>query len=160
VGVVTTTSTVPEAATEGDTAVMEVLLLTVNEAAGTPPKVTALAPLKLLPVIVTLVPPAVLPLVVPRLVTVGALAAVKVKRAGAESAPGMLTTTSTPPAVLAGVVTLRLLSDTTTKEADTPLNVTSVVFKKPVPVRVSVVPPAVLPEVALSEVMAGAVTAL
>jgi hypothetical protein len=37
-------------------AVILVALFTVNEAAGVPPKLTALAPVKLVPVMVTLVP--------------------------------------------------------------------------------------------------------
>ena len=41
----------------------------------TPPKVTALAPEKFVPVMVTEVPPAVLPLLVPRPVTTGAATA-------------------------------------------------------------------------------------
>lgn len=61
-GVVTVTSTGPTLAAAGLTAVMDVSLLTVNEAAGVPPKLTAVAPVKLLPVIVTAVPPASGPL--------------------------------------------------------------------------------------------------
>ena len=53
------TSTLPVPA--GETAVIWVALLTVNEAAGLPPKLTAVAPVRLVPVIVTLVPPAVGP---------------------------------------------------------------------------------------------------
>ena len=59
-----TTSTVP-AASGGEVAVIEVSELTVKDAAGTPPNVTAKAPVKPLPLIVTEVPPAVVPLVVP-----------------------------------------------------------------------------------------------
>ena len=54
--VVTVTSTVP--VPDGDVAVIEVALLTVNVAALAPPNLTAVAPVKLAPVIVTLVPPA------------------------------------------------------------------------------------------------------
>jgi hypothetical protein len=50
--------------------------LTVKLAAAKPPKETAVAPVKFVPVITTLVPPVVLPEVVPRLVTVGKEAAV------------------------------------------------------------------------------------
>lgn len=52
-------------------AVIVVSLTTVKFATATPPKVTPLAPVKSVPVIVTLVPPAVLPLEGVRLVTVG-----------------------------------------------------------------------------------------
>jgi hypothetical protein len=74
VGVVTTTSTVP-AAIGGDTAVIAVDEFTTNDAASTPPNVTAVALVKLVPLIVTEVPPALEPLLVPRLLTAGADAA-------------------------------------------------------------------------------------
>jgi hypothetical protein len=69
-GVVTSTSTVPEPA--GDFAVIDVLLTTVRFVAVPVPKVTPVAPLKLVPVIVTSVPPAVVPDVGEIPVTVGA----------------------------------------------------------------------------------------
>jgi hypothetical protein len=78
--------------------VIDVFETTVKDDAATPPKVTAVAAVKPEPVMVTEVPPAVLPEVVPRLLTTGAAAAVKVNRAGVE-APGTLTTTPTVPAV-------------------------------------------------------------
>ncbi len=53
-------------------AVMVVALTTVTLAAGTPPNVTAVAPVRLVPVMVTLVPPRVVPLVGLIDVTVGA----------------------------------------------------------------------------------------
>jgi len=56
---VTVTSTVPIPA--GEVAVIWVALLTVKEAAALPPKLTAVAPEKLVPVMVTLVPPDVGP---------------------------------------------------------------------------------------------------
>ncbi len=61
-GVVTATSTAP-AACAGVVAVMVVALTTVTLVAGTPPNVTAVAPVRLVPVMVTLVPPTVVPLV-------------------------------------------------------------------------------------------------
>ena len=51
---------------------MVVGLTTVKLVAGTPPNVTAVAPVRLVPVIVTRVPPRVVPLVGPSDVTVGA----------------------------------------------------------------------------------------
>jgi hypothetical protein len=69
--VVTTTSTVP-AAWAGVVAVIEVGPFTVKLVAAVPPKVTAVVPLKLVPVIVTLVPPSVGPLFGETEVTVGA----------------------------------------------------------------------------------------
>ena len=56
-GVVTVTSTVPVPA--GLSAVIVVSLTTVRFVAGVVPKSTAVAPVKLVPVIVTRVPPAV-----------------------------------------------------------------------------------------------------
>src|SRR5258707_13110330 len=68
--VVTVTSTVPTPA--GEVAVIWVALLTVKEAAALLPKLTAVAPEKLVPVMVTLVPPDVGPVFGLTLVTVGA----------------------------------------------------------------------------------------
>jgi hypothetical protein len=56
-GVMTVTSTVP-AAWGGEVAVIEVDELTVNDAAALAPNLTAVAPLRLLPLTVTVVPPA------------------------------------------------------------------------------------------------------
>ncbi len=64
------TSTVPVPA--GLSAVIEVALTTLTFVAGTVPKSTAVAPVKAVPGIVTGVPPAVVPLVGERAVTVGA----------------------------------------------------------------------------------------
>jgi hypothetical protein len=72
--VVTLTSTSP-AYCAGVVAVICVALLTVKLAAGTPPKRTWLAEVKFVPVMVMLVPPAVVPEVVPRLVMAGAAVA-------------------------------------------------------------------------------------
>ncbi len=69
-GVVTLTSTVPVPA--GDVAVIWVGLLTVNEPAALPPKLTAVAPEKLVPVTVTVVPPPAEPMFGATPVTVGA----------------------------------------------------------------------------------------
>ena len=59
-GVVTVTSTVP-AVTAGAVAVIELALLTVYEVAAVVPNFTVVAPLMLIPVMVTVVPPAVGP---------------------------------------------------------------------------------------------------
>ena len=56
----------------GVVAVIEVALLTVKLVAATPPNLTTVAPVKLVPVIVTLAPPAVGPELGLTLVTVGA----------------------------------------------------------------------------------------
>ena len=68
-GVVTVTSTVPVPA--GEVAVIWVALTTLNNPAALPPNLTAVAPEKLVPVMVTLVPPAGGPLFGVTLVTVG-----------------------------------------------------------------------------------------
>ena len=68
--VVTRTSTVPVPA--GAVAVIWVAELTVKPVAGVAPKLTAVAPLKFVPVIVTVVPPATGPEVGEIDVTVGA----------------------------------------------------------------------------------------
>ena len=68
--VVTVTSTVP-AAPAGEVAVMDVAELTVKDVALVAPNFTADAPVKLVPVMVTLAPPAVPPLVGLMLVMVG-----------------------------------------------------------------------------------------
>ena len=70
-GVVTATLTLP-ALPAGVTAVICVAETTVNDAAATPPNVTAEASVKFVPAIVTLVPPAVGPLLGLTESTVGA----------------------------------------------------------------------------------------
>ena len=67
--VVIRTSTVPAPA--GAVAVICVAELTVKPVAAVAPKVTAVAPLKLVPVMVKLVPPPVGPLIGVKAVTVG-----------------------------------------------------------------------------------------
>src|SRR5690348_16058904 len=68
--VVTATSTVPVPA--GDVAVIDVSVLTVKDVAALVPNFTAVAPVKFVPVTVTLVPPALVPDVGFRALTVGA----------------------------------------------------------------------------------------
>ena len=58
---VTITLTAPAAVPAGDTTVIWPALLTVNEVAALAPNLTAVAPVKLVPLIVTLVPPATSP---------------------------------------------------------------------------------------------------
>jgi hypothetical protein len=73
--VVTMMSTIP-AAFGGAVALIEMAEVTVKAVAGTVPNETPLAPVKFVPVIVTTVPPAVLPEVGVIAVTVGADATV------------------------------------------------------------------------------------
>jgi hypothetical protein len=70
-GVITVISTVP-AASEGEVAVMVVEFTMVNPLPATVPNVTAVAPVKFVPVMVIPVPPAVLPVFGVTAVTVGA----------------------------------------------------------------------------------------
>ena len=55
--VVTITLTIPPVVRAGVTQVIEVLLTTLKDVAFNPPNVTEVAPIKFVPVIVTLVPP-------------------------------------------------------------------------------------------------------
>ena len=59
--VVTIMPTVPAVVRAGVIQVIVVLFTTLREVAANPPNVTDVAPVKFVPVIVTLVPPAVLP---------------------------------------------------------------------------------------------------
>ena len=70
-GVVTVTSTVP-AAPAGEVAVIEVADTTVTPVASAVPNFTAVAPVRLVPVMVTGVPPLVEPVVGLTALTVGA----------------------------------------------------------------------------------------
>jgi hypothetical protein len=156
--VVTVTSTVA-AACGGATAVSCVSLFTVNDVAAYAPKLTADAPVKPLPVTITTVPPAVVPDEVPSAVTAGAAGALYVNRSAdpVEDVPlGVVTVMSTVPAVPAGATAVNAVSDSTVKlvaavvpklTADAPV--------KPLPVTVTVVPPAVLPEAGVTAVTAG-----
>src|SRR5271166_4739192 len=104
-GVVTVVSTVP-AASAGVVAVIWVDELTVKVVAGLAPKSTVVAPVKSVPVIVTTVPPWVVPELGLTLVTVGA-GVTKVKWSAPELAEvpdGVVTVVSTVPAASAGVV--------------------------------------------------------
>lgn len=56
----------------GEVAVIWVALLTAKDAAAVPPNLTAVAPVKLVPVMITLVPPVGGPVLGLTLVTVGA----------------------------------------------------------------------------------------
>ena len=69
--VVTSTDAVP-AVPAGTVALIEVALLTVKLVADTPPMVTALAPVRFVPVMVIAVPPSVVPVEGETLVMVGA----------------------------------------------------------------------------------------
>ena len=157
-GVVTVTSTAP-AACAGDTALMCELSVTEKLAAGVPPKLTAVAPVKLLPAMVTDVPPVVGPEFGLTLLTLGA-GATNVNWSavfGMLVVPfGFATVTSTVPAASAGDVAVTCESSTTEKEVAAVVpNLTAVAPVKPVPVMFTVVPPAVEPEFGLTLVIVG-----
>ncbi len=70
---------------------------------------------------------------------------------------GLDTVTSQTPAMLGGLTTVICVSElTTTSYTGTPPKSTSSTELKPVPVRVTSVPPAVVPEEGLTPVMVGA----
>jgi hypothetical protein len=140
---------------------MDVLLLIVYDSACILPKLTAIAPVKLLPVMVTLVPPPVVPDVTDSPVTVGALAEEKVNCCvepdTADEPVGVHTVTATS----GGVTAVICVDELTVKlAASTPPNRMSLAPLKSVPVMTTVVPPAVLPELVPSPVMAGGLAAL
>src|SRR5437764_823305 len=123
------------AAWAGAVAVIEVAEVTVNVVAATPPKDTTLAPVKLVPVMVTTVPPAEV----------------------AEVATGVVTVTSTVPAAPAGEVAVIEVAEATVKVvAGVAPNLTAVAPVKLVPVMVTEVPPAVEPVVGERAVTVGA----
>jgi hypothetical protein len=158
---VTVTSTVA-AACAGDVALIDVSEFTVNDAAAVPPKLTADAPVNPVPVIVTEVPPAAGPLFGETLVTAGAATKVNWSPALVALVPPIdATVTSTVPAACAGddaVIDVSLL--TVKVVADEPPKLTAEAPAKPVPVIVTLVPPAVEPVFGLTLVTVGAFTKL
>src|ERR1035437_6824331 len=132
----------------GETAVIAVSELTV-ELAARPPKLTAVAPVKPLPAIVTLVPPAAGPLTGVTFVTAGTgggatnvnLSAVLVELVP----PGPVTVTSTVP-VPGGETAVIDVSELTVKLAAAPVpKLTAVAPANALPVIITLVPPAVVP---------------
>jgi len=78
------------------------------------PNITAVAPVKTVPVIVTVVPPAADPLVGEMLVTVGAAMYVNLSDAEVALVPeGVVTVISTVPAEPAGETAVMLVAETT-----------------------------------------------
>jgi hypothetical protein len=158
-GVVTVTSTVPAGA-GGAVAVICVEDTTVKLVAGKVPNETPVAPEKLLPLIVTSVPPPVLPDdgLIP--VTAGRDAATKVNWSADEVVEvplGVVTVMSTVPAARAGDVAVIWLSERTVKLlAAVPPKETALAPVKLLPVMVTTVPPAVVPDVGEMPVTAGA----
>ena len=154
---VTVTLTAP-ALPAGVVAVMVVLLTTVTLVAEALPKVTVAPETKLVPVMVTAVPPAVDPLLGLTPVTLGVTTYVK-PLARLPLCPLLVTVTVTAPALPAGVVAVMLvLLTTVTFVAAAVPKVTVAPAAKFVPVMVTPVPPAVEPLFGLTLVTVGVTT--
>ena len=156
-GVVTTTLAVP-AVPAGVVTVMDVELFTTTLVAAVPPIVTAVAPVKSVPIMVMLVPPATGPLVGVILVTVGAATTVATWTAVPLLAPLVVTTAVRLPAVLRGVrVTVNEVDVALEIVPTAPLLKVTVllanVVSNPVPLMVSVVAPSA--RLAVFKVMVG-----
>jgi hypothetical protein len=157
--VVTVISIVP-AVPAGLVAVIWVALFTVKVAALVVPNLTAVAFVRFVPVIVTTVPPVVVPLVGVIPVTVGGATYVN-PSAGpvALVPPTVVTVRSTVPAVPAGAVAVIWVALFTVKVAALVVpNLTAVAFVRFVPVIVTTVPPVVVPLVTLIPVTVGGAT--
>jgi len=152
-----TTSTAP-AAWAGVLAVIVVELTTEILVADVPPKVTELAPMKFVPVMVTLVTPTVEPEVGAMLTKDGG--ATYVYAPVPVAVPlGVVMTTSTTPAVWAGVLAVIVVSLTTERlVADVPPKVADVAPIRDVPVIVTLVTPVVRLKVGAMLTKVGGVT--
>jgi hypothetical protein len=132
------------------TAVMLVAETTVNEVAAVPPKVTAVAPVKFVPVIVTVAPEAAD--VGLKDVMVGADAELKVKPASKAVPPGVVTVTL--PEAPTPTIAVMLVEETTAYEAaGVPPKLTAEAPVKFVPLIVTVAPEAA--DVGVKDVIVG-----
>jgi len=142
--VVTLMSTIPRGS-GGEVAVIEVALFTVREEAGVVPNLTWVAPVKLVPVMVTEVPPAADPELGLTAVTVGSGVATNVNQSTgastAETPAGVVTVTSTVPVAIGEVAVIWVALFTVKPWAGTVPKVTAVVPVKLVPVMVTELPP-------------------
>ena len=136
-----------------------VALFKMKLVAAVVPKSTTVAPVKPVPVTVTLCAPASVPLVGLTAVTVGAATKVN-SSAGAltaEMPPGAVTVMLTVAADTAGLVTVIWVALTTSTPVPSVVpKSTAVAPVKAVPVTVTLVPPAVGPELGLTAVTVGA----
>ena len=135
---------------------MEVALTTTTLVAATPPTVTLLAPVKLVPVMVIAVPAVNGPDDGLTLAIVGA--AMYVNPLVEVALPNeVVTTTSFAPAAPAGVTAvMEVALTTTTVVAATPPTVTALAPVKLVPVMVIAVPPDKMPVLGLTDAIVGA----
>jgi hypothetical protein len=161
-GVVIVTSKVP-AASAGATALIRVDEDTLKLDAGAVPKSTLVAPLKPVPLMVTLVPPVLGPLAGEMEVTVGAgggggVTDVNWSAATTALVPlAVVTVTSYTPAASAGAAAVMLVDEFTPNPVDgTEPKKTWLAPLKPVPFTVTTVPPVVGPDVGEREVIVGA----
>ena len=142
----------------GVDAVIEVASTTTTLVAATPPTVTLLAPVKLVPVMVIAVPAVNGPDDGLTLAIVGASTYVNAPVL-VTVPPTVVTTTSVAPAAPAGVTAvMEVALTTTTLVAGLPPTVTLLAPVKLVPVMVIAVPPAFGPEDGLTLAMVGAAT--
>jgi hypothetical protein len=133
----------------GTMAVMDVALTTVKLVAAKPLNFTAVAPVKLVPVIVTFTPAA--PDVGVNDVIVGA--GIKVNDAADVAVPPGVVTVILPVVVLGTTAVIDVALTTLKLVAATPLNLTAVAPVKLVPVTVTVIPAP--PEVGVNDVIVG-----
>jgi len=156
---VNVTAIVP-AACAGVTTVIEVSLVFVIDVPAVPPNVTADVPVKFVPVIVTVVPPAIGPAANPVAASTDEIVGVPINLNPPELVavpPAVVNATSLAPAVPDGVVTVTEVALTLVSEVPAlPSKVTLVVADKLVPVIVTVVDPAVGPLDGDTELIVGA----
>jgi hypothetical protein len=127
----------PVAAPVGTVAVILVAVSTVNDA-DVPANLTAVAPVKFVPLIVTVVPMG--PLVGENDEIVGLAAVVTVNLESLVSVPPGVVTEIRPVAAPAGTVAVIFEAETRVNEAVVPANLTDVAPAKPLPLIVTVVP--------------------
>jgi hypothetical protein len=156
-GVVTVISMVP-ADCAGAVAVILLELLMVKVLAAVPPKLTAVAPVNPVPLIVTLVPPAVGPEAGLTLVTEGTYLKTSLEFVALVPPPGIVTVTSTAPVPAGEVAVIDVALLTVKLLAAVPPKLTAVAPVKVVPAIVTDVPPAAGPEEGLTRVTVGGVT--
>ncbi len=123
------------------------------------PNLTDVAPVRLVPVMVTVVPPPVEPLVGVKLVMVGPGTANVKLAVEVAVPPGVVTEILTAPAGCALVLAMTLVVPVTRKVVAAVVpNLTAVAPARLVPMMVTVVPPEVVPLVGVKLVMAGGTT--